>query len=58
MADVWNSEVDAIPSPFSLSQQWVMISKHSHCNYGNKGMWFTVEQKGHKGIVGLMYEVR
>jgi hypothetical protein len=29
MADVQNSDVDVIPSPFSLAEQWVTIGKHS-----------------------------
>jgi hypothetical protein len=53
MVDVQNSEVDIIPPPFSLVQQWITINKHSYCNHGNEDMWLKVEQEGHKGIVGL-----
>jgi hypothetical protein len=48
--------VDAIPSPFSLAQQWVTIGKHSLSQHRNKGMWFSVQQKGQKGIAGLKYK--
>jgi len=37
-----SSEVDAIPAPFSLAQQWVRIVKHC---------WVR------QGIAGLKYEV-
>jgi hypothetical protein len=41
MADVQISEADAVPSPFSLAEQWV----NTCCNYGNKCLSITVEQK-------------
>jgi len=28
MVDIRNCEVDAIPAPFSLAQQWVKIDRH------------------------------
>jgi hypothetical protein len=28
MVDIQNFEVDAIPAPFSLAQQWVKIDMH------------------------------
>jgi hypothetical protein len=48
--------MEVIPSPFSLAQ--LTVTKHSWCNHGNEGMWFTVEQKGHKKVVGLECVVR
>jgi hypothetical protein len=45
VAKVHNSDVDAIPSPFSLAQLWVTVGKHSGCKDGNEGMSFIVEQK-------------
>jgi hypothetical protein len=51
---IQNSEVDLIPSSFNLAQQWVTVSR---CNHGNKGMQFTVEQKGFKGIAGLNHKI-
>jgi hypothetical protein len=29
MVDVYNYDVDAIPSPFSHAQEWFMTGKHS-----------------------------
>jgi hypothetical protein len=43
---------NAIPLSFSLAPM-VRIGSHSSCNHGNKGMWFTAEQKRHKGNVRL-----
>jgi hypothetical protein len=57
MVEVQSCEVDALPAPFSLAQQWVgivkncMITSHticSWCNHGNQSMYLTVGQK-HKG---------
>jgi hypothetical protein len=56
MADVQSSDVDVIPSPFSLAEQWVTIGKHSWCKRGNEGIWFTVEQE--ESIAGLECEVQ
>jgi hypothetical protein len=51
VADIQNSEVDVMHLPFSLAQQWVTVSKH------NEGILFILEQKGHRGIIGLKYDV-
>jgi hypothetical protein len=59
--------MDALPALFSLAQQWVGIVLHcwvstvtshiifSWCIPRKQSMYFTVEQKGPKGIAGLMY---
>jgi hypothetical protein len=56
MADFQISEVDVLHHSALFNSGWVTMSKHSCCNHGNEGIWFTVEKGGHNHIADLKYK--